>query len=560
MELRFRTLEAIQTPGRESSTNTSIGRESASRSTLGTRGARALVTNATPPLSGGKPNQSSLCSGQHYILACPEFKRKGAVARKEAAVSLQLCFNYFGHHRVNVCPSTRKCPICKERHHSTIHEVCFPAASISRVAELQQLAVYADRITEINPAPPAYSENSPAKGRAKASGNGAVALHLRGILKERKRVLLATAKIFVKDRFGKLQVARALIDPGSKVLLVSKSLMQRLQLLRESDSTSIFGIGGHVSSYARGRVLLNIESDTKTLFSLQVSALILPRVTVAEINFENYANKWSYLSGLKLADPDFTSNLRTEIILGAAVYAIILEDGIRKGSVNSPVAVKTSIGWILFGTAGGNSLGSGVAVHHCNTGADLSPLVSRFWQQEEIARTAASRSPDDQKCEEFFVKTHRRNESGRYVIRLPFKTAIKIAIKMFHSLEKRLDKQSEICPLYNEFMQEYENLEHMSMTSSTAPSNQAVCYLPHHCVIKPARDKIKLRVVFNGSAQLDNNASLNKVLLSGENLLPQLPTIITNWRRHRLAIATDIEKMYQQILIETCDRYMQRIV
>ncbi|XP_070529847.1 uncharacterized protein [Cardiocondyla obscurior] len=56
------------------------------------------------------------------------------------------------------------------------------------------------------------------------------------------------------------------------------------------------------------------------------------------------------------------------------------------------------------------------------------------------------------------------------------------------------------------------------------------------------------------------NISLNQVLLTGKKLLPELPAIITNWRRHRFALVADIEKMYRQILVADADKNMQRIV
>lgn len=46
----------------------------------------------------------------------------------------------------------------------------------------------------------------------------------------------------------------------------------------------------------------------------------------------------------------------------------------------------------------------------------------------------------------------------------------------------------------------------------------------------------------------------------GANLLPLLGNILLRWRRHRYVIATDIEKMYRQILIHEDDRDLQRIL
>ncbi|XP_070518831.1 uncharacterized protein [Cardiocondyla obscurior] len=131
---------------------------------------------------------------------------------------------------------------------------------------------------------------------------------------------------------------------------------------------------------------------------------------------------------------------------------------------------------------------------------------------------------------------------------------------MLQALEKRLSKQPQIRKLYNKFMTEYQQLKHMTKVISPAPSDGMCCYLPHYCVIKSAEEKIKIRVVFNGSAKVAQNISLNQILLTGKNLLPEWLAIITNWRRHRFALVTDIEKMYRQILVADVDKNMQRIV
>ncbi|XP_071577334.1 uncharacterized protein, partial [Temnothorax nylanderi] len=86
------------------------------------------------------------------------------------------------------------------------------------------------------------------------------------------------------------------------------------------------------------------------------------------------------------------------------------------------------------------------------------------------------------------------------------------------------------------------------------------CYLPHHGVLKAAGDEVKIRVVFNGSAQLTSGDSLNRHLYTGPNLLPTLGTILTRWRQHQFVMVTDIAKMYRQILVHPDDRDLQRIL
>src|SRR5580765_408216 len=96
--------------------------------------------------------------------------------------------------------------------------------------------------------------------------------------------------------------------------------------------------------------------------------------------------------------------------------------------------------------------------------------------------------------------------------------------------------------------------------SRETASTGRVCYLPHHGVMKSVDGRMKLRVVFNGSSPLPSGTVLNSGLRVGPNLLPALPDILTRWRLHKHAMATDIEKMYRQILVHPADRDLQRIV
>lgn len=70
---------------------------------------------------------------------------------------------------------------------------------------------------------------------------------------------------------------------------------------------------------------------------------------------------------------------------------------------------------------------------------------------------------------------------------------------------------------YIEFLDEYENLEHMSKIN---PENDKIqTYLPHHCIIRNASLTTKLRAVFNGSALTTSCVSLNDLQRVGPQLL-----------------------------------------
>lgn len=109
--------------------------------------------------------------------------------------------------------------------------------------------------------------------------------------------------------------------------------------------------------------------------------------------------------------------------------------------------------------------------YHCARDENLHQLLTRFWTQEEVKPvTPESLSPDDANCEFFYVRTHFRDDSGRYVVRLPLKMpatelgdSMKTAERSLSRLLNRIRADSNYQNRYYEFLSEYESLGHMSL-------------------------------------------------------------------------------------------------
>lgn len=98
-------------------------------------------------------------------------------------------------------------------------------------------------------------------------------------------------------------------------------------------------------------------------------------------------------------------------------------------------------------------------------------------------------------------------------------------------------------------MSQYESLSHMTPVDCSHASRKPVSYLPHHGALRETSSTTKLRVVFNGSIATPTGHRLNQYLMVGPNLLPPLADVLLRWRRHRIVLAADVEKMYRQILV-----------
>ncbi|XP_036142104.1 uncharacterized protein LOC118645339 [Monomorium pharaonis] len=519
LERRLRTVEAL------SSAKGEAGATTPAKPTTGS--SRAVCSNLAQ--NQQRKGRCPACQKDHYVLQCSDFQKKTPAQRKEFVEGHQLCINCLGRHPLSECQSKKSCLACSARHHTTIHD--------------------------------AYSKASP-PGDTTASSH-----HVQQHEERAAAVLLATARVRVTDMYGDQHTARALIDPGSELSLISETLSQRLRLPRLPASVSVYGVGGQRTGATRGRVSLEMSSSTST-FTLRVSALVLPRISAYGTRVAATPDDWPHLRDLSLANPDFRAGDPIDILLGADVYSTIIEDGLRKGGPRAPIAQRTALGWILSGVVDASALVATVSVHQCHLGdANLSELVRQFWHQEKLPGGLPLLTAEEQQCEDFYATSHTRQPDGRYMVRLPVAPGLaplsgtrRAAERLIRCMEGRFRSDPELRQLYHTFMGEYEQLSHMVACPPLDDASRRLCYLPHHGVLKGIPTARKIRVVFNGSSRLPTGDSLNAYLSVGPNLLPALADVLLRWRQFRFVLAADVEKMYRQILVHPEDRDLQRIL
>lgn len=102
-------------------------------------------------------------------------------------------------------------------------------------------------------------------------------------------------------------------------------------------------------------------------------------------------------------------------------------------------------------------------------------------------------------------------------------------------------------------MTEYENLGHMQKAPASSVSSDVHYYLPHRGVSKPDSQTTKLRVVFNGSSPISSGLSVNDIMHTGPKLLFVITDVLIWIRQHRFIFATDITKMYRQVMVHKND-------
>ncbi|XP_043285701.1 uncharacterized protein [Venturia canescens] len=274
---------------------------------------------------------------------------------------------------------------------------------------------------------------------------------------------------------------------------------------------------------------------------------------------------WPHLQGIPLADPDFSVPDTVDLILGADAYGKLVRSQIRRGSPEEPIAQNTIFGWAIFGPCNEAHNSSGWVQHAAvdHGFQALQDLLAQFWVQEEVpVQFGSDLTPEEQECEAHFVATHSRDNSGRYIVRLPLRSSTIQLGQSFHTahaclnrLVRKLDRDSHYKGLYDTFLGEYESLGHMSRVRDDEVGRDRVYYLPHHGVLTT-----KLRVVFNGSCNTDSGTSLNDLMHTGAKLQKDISDVLLWARRDRFIFATDIVKMFRQIWVHRDDWDLQRIL
>ncbi|XP_043063532.1 uncharacterized protein LOC122319803 [Drosophila ficusphila] len=158
-----------------------------------------------------------------------------------------------------------------------------------------------------------------------------------------------------------------------------------------------------------------------------------------------------------------------------------------------------------------------------------------------------------------------KRKDRRYVMLL-FKDAptqlgnsVDIARRRFLNVERRLVRSPEVYAQYRTFMNEYEQMGHMELVANPNLSAPHY-YIPHHCVIKPASESTKLRVVFDASCKTSSQVSFNDILLCGPTIQDDLFMLLLRFRLSRYALTADIAKMYRQVNVDISDRKFQYIL
>ena len=490
--------------------------------------------------SGNQP-KCSLCPQSHFLYQCTQFMQMAARQRKSHVESNNFCGNCLKlGHTQQQCNSHYTCRVCGQKHNTLLHIDATASSTIAAVS-----------VSVVNPALVAETDAAEEK-------------------------ILMTSQILITGADGKMLEARAMLDTGASISVISKRMISLLKLKPNKEMITVSGIESSSSTPARPTAVVQVTSKTNPAWSTYVKVVILPRTTrnLPE-NPLPPKSDMPHLKELVLADPKYHEPRRVDMILDVGVFSQILLSGKIEGTKGHPSAWETQLGWGVMGCYAppipGNFSGGAInsTVISLSDQDNLNTLLERFWFLENMPRIKNCFSSEELAIQKHYDATHYFSKSlGRYVVSLPRKDiglsmgeSYTTALNRFFSNEKSLIRRGTWAQ-FQEVLMEYLKLGHAQLvTAEELCTPEALSYyLPMHAVYKHSSSSTKMRIVFDGSCSSSTGVSLNDILAAGPTIQPNLDQILVRFRAYGIALSADITKMYREVVLSSEDRQLHRFL
>ena len=310
-----------------------------------------------------EPSSSALCppcNASHKPSFCEKFKALSIEDRRKAVRSKLLCFNCLSPgHSAKICSSS-KCKQCQRNHHTLLHFSSPPASTIAMCSKT----------------------------------DGA---------------LLPTAMVQIKGSDNTYHMFRALLDTGSMASLITEAVVKKLNLKRKNVKKQIqcvADLGRSITS----AVDVTIRS-TKTDFSTNTTAMIVPNISSLLPAEPINTSKWSHIKQVPLADENFNHPGTIDILLGVGVVSDTNMPGSLPPPVdNMPWVHNSLLGWVVYGKLPQNENIS--TQLYTNLPAPTAQDFQQMWELEKP--TIKSLNEEEEAAENHFKSTYFRRQDGAY--------------------------------------------------------------------------------------------------------------------------------------------------
>lgn len=387
------------------------------------------------------------CKESHKLAHCNKFLSAEVQARREFVEKNNICYNCLGdNHRAQQCLSLMSCRKCRRRHHTHLHLTNMSSGDFWTGNKVSHTGNASEEAT------------APVVCNASEETDSPVVCFASGRMTSSSEVLLATALVRAQSCNGDTRIIRALLDQGSQASFVTEATAQYLGLKRIPIRGVISGLRGSKNASSNSMANITITSIYDQNVSINLNVYVLKSITTLLPSRAVATTDW-VLDDISLAYPKYDVPNKIDMLLGAAIYGQVVQEGVRKNPEGTLLAQNTTLGWILSGNVS-NQDHKEVHVVSMHIGVEDLQL-KKFWElkADPKAKNNVILTDEEKHCEKLFEETTVRDEQGRYVVRLPFKSEDRdlkaentkgIAKRRLNLLLVKLGKDNEMKTKYKE--------------------------------------------------------------------------------------------------------------
>ena len=491
-----------------------------------------------------------LCNQAHRLFSCNTFKGKTESERYEFVRKQRLCFNCLSpKHKSRDCKSKHTCKVCNKKHHSLLHSTERPQQGGNPRAASGPSATPAATLPQ-PPQPVAVSSN------------------FVGKMTSRKISLPVCTVRVSPHRGGRTVLTYALLDPGSTATFCSQELVKTLGIKGKKTSLTLNTINKQEGIEEVEVVNLKVTDEAGVVAHTLDEVYTQQCLPVNEGNIvtEQDLKAYPHLARVPKTEVDLD---KVSLLIGQDHAECLLPVEIVEGKAGEPYATRTKLGWTVHGPllssqqarAGQSAFTVGTCCE------DLQEQLEKFWRLDSHHLYEEKKAPSilDKKVLETWDNT--TNFTGkRFSMAIPFKKekpefpdATSMAMTRLNHLKRKLQRDPKLREQY------VERMEHV-ITSGYAekvPENEIarqdgkVWVIPHHAVINPNKDKI--RIVYDCAAK-HQGKSLNDHINQGPDQVQSLVGVLLRFRLGKVAVMADISEMYYQVEVKKDDQDVLRFL
>ncbi|XP_059058147.1 uncharacterized protein LOC131851643 [Achroia grisella] len=508
------------------------------------------------------------CNNEHSLSHCCDFKTLSVDDRWKFVKGKKLCHKCLkkGLHNYKNCDISKEICTnekCNSRHHKLLH--------IAYVVE--------------NEDEQGESSSTPHSGELKSSDESSskettdFVAHASSSFSPSNnnkhpnyRPFLKIIAVTISGPRGSINT-HALLDDGSTSTFIDSELAAQIGARGPCVQTHLKCVGG-LSKYTKMEyVNFNIKGcHTDEIHQVRQARSIKDLQLARQSIYPKNINEFSYLSDLVpfLCYDD----AQPKIVIGIDNWHLTIPQCVRNGTKSQPAAIRTALGWVLFGFRSSRTSPVDIVNHVLFDESDfpstdnssLENLIKNYYRLDSIGISKKEpRSTADACAIEILERTANRLPCGRFEVGLLWKpdnpiipNSYSLALSRFLSLEKKMISDPGYAERYRQNIHDLVSKDYAEICQNEPSSNSVCWFLPHFGVVNPNKPA-KLRVVHDAAAKI-KGVSLNSLLLTGPDLLQSLFDILLRFREGKVAMTADIKEMFPRFKIIKQDRDAQRFL